>query len=478
MALEGFLKRLGMWTTVLRWNEPMLYRVRLRGDLGWRLLAAFGVGGAATCLLLVLFAINVKPPHFAYAFFGMLVLGGLAFLLLAFGKANASGSVRVCQEGIIRQRHFVAFTSQWIDEASWSYPAIEQCVIVPGQAIGESFSLLFVSSGGELDVIGVPRRTDLGQLAQFLSTKGLVVQQGSYVPQSFTRRMSLPLALASAAVGCFLLMGGLGFYLIKVGLQGRGDLPVAERRDFDIDPIAPPRFEGMPPPFARAEATLPGQSAPPPQRTPATAPERGEGFPSGMRGPAGIPFPAGLPRPGGMAPSGMPSDFRGNGQPAGQPGQRVRPSQSSEAAGTRTEVAGGEGGFPFQNLGDGVRPIRGFRYALGSFAGVQALSQLEPLYDSAPAPGQTIVARDGYVVTGLEVDAEKFVTAARVVFARQIADGQLDASDTYKSDWIGTPTDKPTQVLGGGTSPLTGIYGRRGALIDALGAVVAESSRR
>ena len=75
MGLRGLMQHLGFWTDVFKWSEPSILRVRLRGDWWLRLAIALGAGGAGTCLLLVLFAINQRPPHPLFALIG----GGVAW---------------------------------------------------------------------------------------------------------------------------------------------------------------------------------------------------------------------------------------------------------------------------------------------------------------------------------------------------------------------------------------------------------------
>jgi hypothetical protein len=72
------------------------------------------------------------------------------------------------------------------------------------------------------------------------------------------------------------------------------------------------------------------------------------------------------------------------------------------------------------------------------------------------------------------VHADDLVRAVRVVFVRQQSDGSLDKTDFYLSDWIGEPADTARRTLGNGTTPVLGVCGRRGALIDAIGLVLAE----
>ena len=55
------------------------------------------------------------------------------------------------------------------------------------------------------------------------------------------------------------------------------------------------------------------------------------------------------------------------------------------------------------------------------------------------------------------------------VFTRLLPDGRLDKTDSYTSDWIGEPSEKPPQTLGGTGAPVLGVYGRKAAVLDAVG---------
>ena len=102
------------------------------------------------------------------------------------------------------------------------------------------------------------------------------------------------------------------------------------------------------------------------------------------------------------------------------------PGQPARSPGQRTQLVGGSGGFAFEASHPQQQAAIGFRYALGNWAGTEGLSQLQPLYASEPDAPNQVVARDGYIVAGLEVDADQFVEAVRILFARQTADGRIE----------------------------------------------------
>ncbi|MGO8747318.1 MAG: hypothetical protein ACLQNE_15135 [Thermoguttaceae bacterium] len=119
------------------------------------------------------------------------------------------------------------------------------------------------------------------------------------------------------------------------------------------------------------------------------------------------------------------------------------------------------------------QPVVGFVYALGAWNGEEAISGLVPLYDAVfDADKRTVVARPGYAVAGIDVDAAEYVLAIRVVFMRIDPNGRLQANDAYKSDWIGRPRGTAPKLLGGDGSRVVGVYGRGAAVLDAIGLVI------
>jgi hypothetical protein len=59
----------------------------------------------------------------------------------------------------------------------------------------------------------------------------------------------------------------------------------------------------------------------------------------------------------------------------------------------------------------------------------------------------------------------------QILFAR-FKDGKVDLKDSYKSEWIGTPTGGPTTQIAGHGEIVVGTCGRKGLNMDALGLVV------
>lgn len=473
MGLRDLMQGLGFWTDVFKWSEPSIVRVRLRGDWWLRLAIAIGAGGAGTCLLLVLFAINQRPPHPVFSLIG----GAIAFVIAAgflfHGASSASGRVRVCQEGIQRKRQYVGFGAQMFEEANWPYESIQQCVIVPGQAIGKSFSVLMIGGGGEWELVGVPRKIDLQQLAGFLSSRQIAVSSANFVPAEFTRPINLPVSLAAAAIGLFMLVGGLGFYLVRTFDPNAANVAQAPQRpqNFPQPDIVAPVDGPPPPPVINQQAPLPNQAAAaPPANPPAafpTLPERPQPNVAGFGNPAVPP----------AAPATENQPAENFAKLPNRPAPAFRPANiGSDVKGRDTEVTGGAGGSPFRMGSKGGEPLIGLAWSPGSWAGQKLIGRLEPMISSDVPRGfqSSVVARDGYAVGGISVEGDDFVRAIQVVFYRVSDDGKLDPADSYTSEWIGHPAGKPVKAIDGRGAKVIGIQGRRAAILDAVGLVLAE----
>jgi hypothetical protein len=79
-------------------------------------------------------------------------------------------------------------------------------------------------------------------------------------------------------------------------------------------------------------------------------------------------------------------------------------------------------------------------------------------------------------VGGLNADADRFVNAVQVVFMRLSSDGRLEPTDSYTGPWIGQPTGREPVSLGGTGAAVIGVHGRRAAILDAVGLVLADGS--
>ena len=140
-----------------------------------------------------------------------------------------------------------------------------------------------------------------------------------------------------------------------------------------------------------------------------------------------------------------------------------------------TEFAGGRGGGLHYSFDRNGRPAIGLAYTVDNHAGQSVLGTLEALFDDQPVRRhhfgnvmQVVRAKEGYVVGGLEVDAEEFVNAVRVTFVKRTEQG-LDLSDTYQSEWLGTPTaGREPRKLAGAGEEVVGVAAHQGLILDSV----------
>ena len=141
----------------------------------------------------------------------------------------------------------------------------------------------------------------------------------------------------------------------------------------------------------------------------------------------------------------------------------------------KSDQFGGHGGSPFYVLSDDPQPVVAFRSRMGRWSRGPVIGWIAPAIDRAPPPSlgdeETFTAaKPGYVVGGLEVSVDNVnIFAYRVVFVAW-KDGRVNLTDTYKSDWIGSPALGETKLLGG-DGVVVGMFGRRGLNNDALGVI-------
>ncbi len=214
---EFLTKQRGVGSAAFRWKEPLLFRIRIRGDVLQRLAIMLAVWGLATGVFLVLFAINVKPPGIPLALglgaaFGL----GPAWIATFFLHGHTSGRVTVGNEGLRRQRHYASFSAQWMEWMDWPYDSIRRCVIVPGENSGHPFSVMLVSDGDDREIVAAPSSIDLVKLEKHLASRGVAVTHGKAIPQEFTKPVAPVIVIVIAAIGAVAFVAGLAFYLVNV----------------------------------------------------------------------------------------------------------------------------------------------------------------------------------------------------------------------------------------------------------------------
>jgi hypothetical protein len=424
MGLWEFLtKQRGLGSTAFRWSEPPMYRIRLRGDLAVRAGIVLAAWGLAIGVLLVLFAFNVRPPGMSLALGLGAVFGlGPGMLILFWSNRQAGGSITIDNDMIRRHRQYASLTmtGMWGEWADWPYEAIDRCVIVPAQALDQSFAVMLLSIDSEWEIVGIPERIELQKLAKFLAGRGVKVSQGKSVPASFLSRIPLPVAGVAAAAGVIILAAGIGTYVSKVGgpQLARGDRNAREPADIPQPGFNPDDLVNI------------------------------NDIDSLPRGPVAPPV---------SSPFGIP----GTAAPA------------ITDHGVTTELLGGAGGTLFRFTSPTGEPVLGIRYTIGTWAGKQRVGRVQPVFQRDDTDGpDVLMARDGYAVGGLEVDASEFVDALALVCVRLTPAGGVDPADSYTSDWIGEPSGRPPRTLTGNGRKVIGIYGRGAAILDAVGLIL------
>jgi hypothetical protein len=428
MGLRDILtKPMGFGSARFWWKEPMLYKIRLRGDFWLRLAVVFGAWGAATGILWALFANNIHRPGLGLGI-GIGSIGGLvAIILVFFLRDHVSGRVSVENEGIRRYRTYGGLTPEsWAEWQEWPFAAIGRCSIIPAATLRKSFSVMLLAVGDDREIVGVPQSVDIPKLTKHLARHGVTVSPAKGIPPQFTPRLHIAVASIVPIAGLLSLLGGLTLFLwVRGDVMGdRLDrVQVAqvqnsvENRDYHVNHAVPASDPTV-------IVVLPEQ----------------HGF--------------GLPA------SGSPS------QP--EPGAVKH---------RKGEIIGGDGGFEFSRIGTEGKHVLGFRSNFGQWAGKQWVGRLEPLYGGEPTlPGwETVTARPGYAVGGLHLDTPEFVNAYSVIFMRIRTDGTLDVEDAYSSDWIGPKSNSPSKSLSGGGAIVAGIHGRAGAILNAVGLVLLDN---
>ncbi len=138
-----------------------------------------------------------------------------------------------------------------------------------------------------------------------------------------------------------------------------------------------------------------------------------------------------------------------------------------------TKMAGGDEGGRFRH--EDEKPLLGITYRLGRWDGEETVGRIKPVFDrqATRRPQSAVIAKAGYAVGALEVDAKRFVNAMQIVFMRLNPDGSLDPSQSYTSQWIGFRTSsRTTKTISGKGALVVGIYGRHGAILNAVGLIV------
>jgi hypothetical protein len=157
-------------------------------------------------------------------------------------------------------------------------------------------------------------------------------------------------------------------------------------------------------------------------------------------------------------------------------GIAAEPFAASPAGPRRTPALGGPGGGAFLAVADDGAALTGLSVTLGLDDMTLVVKDIVPLFGDAPAPWPddrgrfTLRAPEGHVVLGLLVKWGNLVDGLALVCAR-LRDGEPDLRDLCLSRWAGGDGGSPARMLGGDGTRITGIHGRRGGLLDAIGLI-------
>jgi WD40 repeat protein len=147
-------------------------------------------------------------------------------------------------------------------------------------------------------------------------------------------------------------------------------------------------------------------------------------------------------------------------------------------AGEDTAFAGGSGGSRRRTARPGEF-LRGIECEAGEVDGTRSITYFSPIFakERPCRLSQGEVARDGYAVGAVNVDAQRFVHAVQLVFMRVTDKGDLDPNDYYVGEWLGTPAGKQRQTLTGGGRAIIGVHLQKGVVVNALALVVEGKAR-
>ena len=191
----------------LRWKEPWLYRIRLRGDLVARLMLVASGWMAATAVLLTLFSVSENPGGLDIAA-GLGAAAGLGpvALYLFFTKHVVSGQVKIIDGVIQRKTQYTGFSGQWAKTVCWDLHVVDPYRLLTAEATGRPFHLLMLELGDDCELIGVPKSLDLPKLVAVLGAGGSAIEHADAVPEQYMRRVSVVGAMVPLAVSAVMLL--------------------------------------------------------------------------------------------------------------------------------------------------------------------------------------------------------------------------------------------------------------------------------
>ena len=536
MGLWAILtKPIGENPHAIRWREPTFWSTRLRrGQIACMVMLASAALSFAGLGVLAIPHDNWQESQIIAA---LGALCGLAVAMcVLIPHDDSPGKVAMGDEEIRRDRYYAnILPGHCFEWQVWPYGAIRQAILVPRELLGLRFSMLVLFCGNKKYYLAIPARVDLHRVANHLTVREVPVIFGDSMPEAMQKPRLQPLWLGIfAVIGMTLFVFGFAS-AAKRPVNPVAARPAPQPAGIDwhrlgqrpnLDPALrakAPRLDMAPPGWDNpGVADMPvGRPAVPASDVPPPPPP-----PPVVRRPAAPRSVARQPDPPPAAREAAPeAEFRqwtdssgtfhvearfvevSGGKVAiktrggknlaipldrlskadqeyvaqveffGDGGDKNNGNQEPPVANSAkdgdTELAGGTEGWTFRH--DDHRQLLGIRYQLGGWDDEKTVGVLQPIYDQTPGgPAQGVaIAKEGYAVGGLKVDARRFVNAMQIVFMRRKSNGRLDPSDSYTSEWIGFPTGRPAKTLGGTGATVVGLYGRNGAILNAVGLILA-----
>ena len=467
MGLWGFLtKDISFSRADLKWGEPFLYRLRLKRDVPWRVLLVAACWLAATGIMLIIFSQNENEESPRLAWGLGVIFGALPSAMFCFfRKEDVGGQVVIIDGKVEVHRTYIGLTAQWNQTKIWDLHAPDRYHICSAENLGQSFHAVFCKLGGTWELIGVPQSIDLKKLSAVLASGGSEIKVVSRVPVKFQKGYPPALAGGLGVVGAALFIAGFLMF------EPEDEL----RRPAEFADLPKPGLPDFQPPIVNPGMNPPVQNQAPKQNQPDTSPTlpNENSFP--VPPSPTIPTFSGPTTPQISGSPTIPSNpFGQSNIPNSSNAPKTTPTTDAVDVGIRSELIGGNGGFPFTQVAPQQDPVIGVRVRMGSWSAKEHLSKVEPLYQQPqPLPNTTmIIAKTGYVLGAIEINAPEFVDGIRLIFIKQTETG-VDSTDRIESQWIGEASSDPTK-LEKESKPIIGFHGKGGAVMDALGVIFAE----
>ena len=97
------------------------------------------------------------------------------------------------------------------------------------------------------------------------------------------------------------------------------------------------------------------------------------------------------------------------------------------------------------------------------------ITNIAPIFDEA-TDENSIMAREGYALAGMEINAGSWIKGVRPVFMKITPIG-FDTSKSYRENWIGTRPSGIPERIGGDGRPVYGIWSCRTTICKSLGLI-------